>query len=347
MKIKALITSALAAFLLLPTTAAFSSLKNSLVVVKASDSDIPATADGSDWAVAILDSGIDSSHPFFKDASGNSRVIAEACFASRCPNGKSSSFGVGQAAHRGGSWHGTHVAGIAAGNSHGASNSSPRGVAKNAKIVAVNVFETSGVVFGMNIDAGLKWILEQKKSGVKIASVNMSVSSTIVHPGACDNTTPSTKKIIDELNAEGVVVVAATGNNSSRAGMTWPACLSNVIPVGSVDYNLTVASVSNVSRGLASTGLVAPGVSVCSSMTYDRARTGYGCASGTSVATPHVVGAVALLRQAAPNASYAQIVTALRTTRTAINDRRLGGTVVGVPLLDVSAALNSLKTANN
>ncbi len=344
MKPKALIATLLAAFLLLPTTGASSSLKNSLAVIKASDADLPATVDGSDWAIAIIDAGIDTSHPFFKDASGQSRVIAEACFAgNKCPNGSSSSVGPGQAAHRGGAWHGTHVAGIAAGNSFGSSSSSPRGVAKNAKIVAVNVYETNGFVLGFNLDAGLRWVLEQRKAGVKIAAVNISLSSAMVYPGSCDSATPTTKRIIDDLNAEGVVVVVAAGNNSARAGMTWPACLSNVIPVGSVDYGLAVASASNVSQSLASNGLVAPGVSVCSSIPFSRMRSGYGCASGTSVASPHVAGAVALQRQAAPNASYVQIVEALRTTTTRVNDRRPGGTVTGVPLLDVKAALQALK----
>ena len=343
MKLKALTATLLAAFGLLPATAASSSLRNSLAIIKASDADLPTGADGSDWAIAIVDAGIDSSHPFFRDASGQSRVIAEACFAgNKCPNGSSSSVGPGQAAHRGGAWHGTHVAGIAAGNSFGASNSSPRGVAKNAKIVAVNVYETNGFVLGFNLDAGLKWILEQRKAGTKIAAVNISLSSTMVYPGSCDSATPATKRIIDDLNTEGIVVVVAAGNNSSRSGLTWPACLSNVIPVGAVDNSLTVASVSNVSPGLAVSGLVAPGVSVCSSMPFDRMRTGYGCASGTSVASPHVAGTVALLRQAAPNASYSQIVAALRTTTTRVMDRRSGGTVSGLPVLDVKAALKAL-----
>ncbi|HSH26663.1 MAG TPA: S8 family serine peptidase, partial [Wenzhouxiangella sp.] len=108
--------------------------------------------DGSGWAVAILDTGIDGGHAFFLDPASNSRIVAEACFSnaggqapyvSLCPNGSSSQTGPGAAdatipACDGGSLcsHGTHVAGISAGYSSG----NRKGVAPNADIIAIQVF---------------------------------------------------------------------------------------------------------------------------------------------------------------------------------------------------------------
>lgn len=313
-----------------------------LIMINAEDSDLK-TVDGSGWAVVVIDDGLDSSHPYFKDANGNSRVIAEACRTTRnCAGGTSSADGVGSAAHSGKTWHGTHVAGIAVGNSRGAVPSAPRGVAGGASIMAVKVANANGATLGSNVDLALQWVLTQKRAGARIASVNMSVSSIVLYAGNCDKSSPTTKKLIDDLFAEGVVVVTASGNAKSTNGMTWPACLSNVVPVASIANDGNVSRESNVSAITASQGLLAPGQSVCSSVNRTSANSGYGCTSGTSMAAPHVAGAIAILRQAAPSLSASQIVTALKTTPTVISDTRAGGKITGLKVLDVAAALASV-----
>lgn len=313
-----------------------------LIMINAEDSDLK-TVDGTGWAVVVIDDGLDANHPYFKDANGNSRVIAEACRTTRnCAGGTSSADGAGSAAHSGRAWHGTHVAGIVAGNSRGAVPSAPRGVAGGASIMAVKVANANGATLGSNVDLALRWVLDQKRAGARIASVNMSVSSLVLFTGNCDKSSPTTKKLIDDLFAEGVIVVTASGNASSKNGMTWPACLSNIVPVASVANDGNVSRESNVSAITASQGLLAPGQSVCSSVNRTSANSGYGCTSGTSMAAPHVAGAIALLRQAAPSLSASQIVTALRTTSTVLSDTRPGGTITGLRVLDVAAALASV-----
>jgi subtilisin family serine protease len=141
-------------------SAAVSNLQEDVALRPALDSSTPiigapaawaAGYDGTGQAVVILDTGIDGSHPFFQDDKGNSRIVAEACFSnaagtkvSLCPNGLQSQTGSGAAEAaipaclNGASQlcdHGSHVAGIAAGN-----GASFDGVARNADIIAIQVF---------------------------------------------------------------------------------------------------------------------------------------------------------------------------------------------------------------
>lgn len=319
-----------------------------LATIKATDSDLAQAnnglqSDGAGWAVVIIDDGIDSGHPYLSDSQGRSRVIAEACRTNRnCAGGTSRADGPGAARHTGKAWHGTHVAGIAAGDSRGTQTLIPRGVARAADIMAVNVFESNGSALGSNIDAALQWTLEMRRSGAKIASVNLSFTSLVLFPNNCDSSSPTTKRLIDELLLEGVVVVTASGNGGARNGTTWPACLSNILPVGSVANSQQVATESNIGPVIVARGLLAPGQSVCSSVNRTRATSGYGCTSGTSMAAPFVAGTIALLRQKAPNLTASQVVSALRTTSNVINDNRPGGTVTGLKVLDVSAALSAI-----
>ncbi|MBU3717704.1 MAG: hypothetical protein FGM45_05295 [Actinobacteria bacterium] len=316
-----------------------------LDVINADDSDLDTAyfgsrLDGTGWAVAVIDDGIDSGHPYLSDATGKSRVIAEACRTNRnCSGGAKGADGPGSAAHSDNRWHGTHVAGIAIGDGRGQRPAVVRGVARAADLVAVKVSESNGSTLGSNVDAALRWILDQRLSGMRIASVNLSLSSLVVFPGNCDKSSPTTKKIIDDLLASGVVVVTATGNAASRTGTTWPACLSNILPVGSITFSMQVSNESNIGPVVANQGLLAPGQSICSSVNRTRATTGYGCTSGTSMAAPQVAGAVALLRQKFPSLSAGQIVTALRSTATTISDTRPGGTTSGLRVLDVAAAI--------
>ena len=246
-----------------PEQVAYRSLAVSLDVVNATDADLDAArngqaADGAGYAVAIIDDGIDRTHPMFMNGA-SSRVVLEACFTwGECYYGTgnmSSREGVGAAAHQSYvvngvtyyDWHGTHVAGIAAGDSRGTQPIVPRGVAKAANIVAAQVFGSSGSTSGSKIDAALEWVRAKKIAGTPIAAVNMSLGGSSSYPGACDSVSPSTKAAVDALNAVGVVVVVASGNSGWTGGMSWPACMSNVVPVGATDDFDVVTSFSNIS----------------------------------------------------------------------------------------------------
>jgi subtilisin family serine protease len=277
---------------------------------------------GAGQAIAILDTGVDRSHPFLAG-----RVIAEACFSttsavngstSVCPNGQATQSGAGAAAPcaPSGCEHGTHVAGIAAGK--GADFS---GVAPDADILAVQVFSrftgaacggASPCVASFTSDQirALDFVLQQ--AGQRpVASVNMSLGggrSTT----ACDN--DLTKPIIDQLHAAGVAVAIASGNDGFRDSVSFPGCISTAVTVGATSKQDQIAGFSNCGPQV---DLHAPGVSINSSIPGGR----FAAFSGTSMATPHVAGAFASLKSLHPTASVDAIEAALKTSGVDVGGR--------------------------
>ena len=309
--------------------------------------------DGSGTVVAIIDTGVDSSHPFLAG-----KVVDEACFSSTvaglsqstCPNGTDQQFGAGAAApcSLADCLHGTHVAGIATGN--GATAGQPfSGVAKSANIVAVQVFSiitdpmTCGGVapcpaaFTSDIIAGLEHVFTVAAS-LNVASANLSLGgATFTAP--CDS--EPEKPAIDNLRSIGVASVIAAGNNFLGNGLTSPACISSAISVGSIDKSNNVSFFSNVASFMS---LFAPGDSINSSVPGG----GYAVFSGTSMAAPHVAGAWAIMRQAAPGASVSAILSAFRSTGLPITDDRIffgGGATV--PRVSIFQALASIAGVAN
>ena len=300
--------------------------------------------DGTGTVVAIVDTGVEATHPFL-----SGKVVEEACYSSTtsrsttvCPNGQSPQFGAGAAAPcpLGGCWHGTHVAGIAAGA--GATFS---GMAKGAQIMAVQVFSrfTQGsdcnnsppclLAWTSDIIAGLERVYALRGTR-NIAAANLSLGGG-QFTAACDS--DPTKDIIDNLRAAGIATAIAAGNGGSTNSISSPGCVSSAISVGATTKSDAVASFSNVSSF---TSLFAPGESIQSSVTGG----GFGFASGTSMATPHVTGAWAVLKQAAPTATVSQVLSALQTTGVAVTDSRSGGSVTK-PRIQVDRALAALGQA--
>ncbi len=309
--------------------------------------------DGTGTVVAIIDSGVDSTHPFLAG-----KVIDEACFSSTiagtsqsaCPNGASQQLGRGAAApcSLAECIHGTHVAGIATGN--GATAGVPfSGVAKGARIVAVQVFSivtdpTScggaapcAGAFDSDIIAGLEHVYAVAGS-LYVVSANMSLGGA-TFSAPCD--TEPEKPAIDNLRSIGVATVVAAGNNYSGSKLTSPACISSAISVGSTDKSNSVSFFSNVAPFMS---LFAPGESINSSVPGG----GYGVLSGTSMAAPHVSGAWAIMRQAAPGAGVSTILNAFRSTGLPITDNRpiFGGGAV-VPRVSIFQALTSMVSVTN
>ncbi len=311
--------------------------------------------DGTGVAVAVLDSGVEAGHSFL----GN-RVVEEACYSSTfagfsqsvCPNGSAQQTGPGAAApcSLDECLHGTHVAGIAAGNGDPAGDEI-WGVARGSQIMAVQVFSaitdaaTCGGVapclgaFTTDLIAGLERVYTVAVNGsLPVAAVNLSLGGGLF-TAPCDD--EPYKPAIDNLRAAGIVTVAASGNSFDAGAMSSPACVSSAISVGSTTGNDEVSLFSNVTPFLT---LLAPGDPIISSVPGN----GFDAFSGTSMATPHVTGAWAVIRQAAPSATVDQILNAMRTTGLPVRDTRpwAAGTTV-IPRLRMFDALTTLVPVSN
>ncbi len=308
--------------------------------------------DGTGVMVAILDSGVDSTHPFLAG-----KVVDEACYSSTvsgtsesfCPNGLAQQFGPGAAAPCSlpVCVHGTHVAGIAAGNGATAGQSFS-GVAKGAQVMAVQVFSKITNVldcgggsapcvgaFSSDIVAGLEFVYARAGS-YNIAAVNMSLGGGSF-PAPCDG--QPYKPAIDNLRSIGIATVVAAGNGSSTSELTTPGCISSAVSVGATDKSDVVAWFSNVAPFMS---LFAPGAAITSSVPGG----GYQAFNGTSMATPHVTGTWAVLKQAVPNAGVGLILSALQLTGLPVTDTRSGGTVTK-PRIMVFDALHELTPITN
>ncbi len=301
---------------------------------------------GSGQTVAIINSGVDRTHPFL-----NNHVIAEACYSgggsttrSNCPGGGTIQTGTGSASpstcftksNDAICAHGTHVSGIAAG--YQSSNFS--GVAPNANIIAIDVFSsvTGGITaYDSDIISGLNYVYNLRSS-YSIAAVNMSLgdagrgSSTY-----CDSASSSMTSIFQTLRNVGIAPVVATGNNGWSNFVSFPACISSAVSVGASTDADAVSSFSNTSGSIQS--LFAPGSSITSSVPVgsiaDGNGTGYATWDGTSMATPFITGAFAVYRQLSPGASVDTIANLFRATGHSITVS--GGSV---PRLDLLAAIS-------
>src|SRR5690606_7000954 len=214
------------------------------------------------------------------------KVVSEACYAQGmnqsapggdCPNGQDSMVGNGAGVPCTYSAldcpHGTHVAGIAAGTAgvNGAP-SSTGGVARDASIIAINVFSYAGVD---NLDrprAG-SWTSDQIKglervhqlrNSFDIAAVNMSLGSNETFGSYCDAGQSGMKAAIDLLRSVGIPTVIASGNGGQGLSISAPACISTAVSVGaSTDSDTSVTLFSNESFQL---NLLAPGETINSSV---------------------------------------------------------------------------------
>ncbi|MFL6248562.1 MAG: S8 family peptidase [Thermoanaerobaculia bacterium] len=283
--------------------------------------------DGHGVTVAVLDSGIDESNPNFAG-----RVAAQQCFCDNldgsgcCPNGEIVQSG-GEAA-RDDNGHGTHVTGIVAGGGATA----PRGIAPGARIVAVKVLDYNGAFSSFTqVFRALEWIASERPD-VKV--INMSFGSWSVYaPAACETAAISLgmQDVIAQLRRRGVLITASSGNESSIEGTTIPACMADVIGVGATSkVNDEVERFTNSSTAL---DLVAPGAVI----TAAGRGGGFATMSGTSMAAPHIAGALALMQQVSGGTLTAdQAETILKNTGRPVIDARNG---LAFRRLDVVAAI--------
>ncbi|MGL4758341.1 MAG: S8 family peptidase, partial [Patescibacteria group bacterium] len=300
-------------------------------VTNTSSPDNGINGTGKNKIIGILDTGVLNSHPFLKD-----KVVLEACFStnsrsstSLCPNGSNEQYGPNASAPCSGMRgcdHGTHVAGIAAGKRVDETQPTTfNGVAPDAKLIGVNVFSqfsgsscgsSSPCILSYDIDQidGLNYIiladnsLTQSNSIDKIASVNMSIGGGL-YTSSCNR--DAKKSYIDTLKNRRIATVIAAGN-SGQNSVSSPGCISSAITVGSTtkDTAPTASSFSNYRTSMID--VWAPGNSINSSILNNA----YASYNGTSMATPHVAGALAVLHGVFPTHSVDTNVKVLRDVGT-------------------------------
>ncbi|MXM65042.1 S8 family serine peptidase [Streptomyces sp. HUCO-GS316] len=247
--------------------------------------------DGKGVKIAVLDTGVDATHPDLKD-----QVIASKNFSTSAD--ATDKFG-----------HGTHVASIAAGT--GAKSAGKfKGVAPGAKLLNGKVLSDDGYGDDSQILAGMEWAAEQ---GADV--VNLSL-------GGGD--TPEIDPLEAEVNklseTKGILFAIAAGNEGEFGAQTVgsPGSAASALTVGAVDDQDKLASFS--SRGPGMDGQIkpdvtAPGVDITAAAApgsiieqeVGQKPEGYLTISGTSMATPHVAGAAAILKQQHPDWTYAEL----------------------------------------
>lgn len=211
---------------------------------------------GEGIVIAILDTGIDLGHPDLRDKIAGGVNCVDKGATVDDDNG-----------------HGTHVAGIIS------------GVAPEAKLLICKVLDGEGSGSYHSIIQGIKYAAQWRGSkGERVRVINMSLGGSY--------NDPKMYKAILEAAAEGILITVASGNEGDANPETfeygYPALYQECITVAACDENMKLAGFSNEHLQV---DIIAAGVNVKS--TYPKSQ--YAVLSGTSMATPHIAGALALV----------------------------------------------------
>lgn len=309
---------------------------------------------GNGQTIAIIDSGVDKNHSFLRG-----KVIAESCYSSNvpgaassfCPGGATESTAPGSGlncpAEIAGCAHGTHLAGTAAGKGNYFN-----GVAKDADIISIQMyskFETSASCgatvpcaryYTSDLIRALERVRTLADTIKNIAAVNLSLQTGQQFTSNCDVAHSATKAAIDNLRSINIPTTACSGNYGFTNALTAPACISSAISVGSVGDGSSGAprdSVVSTSDSSPLLHLLAPGQWIYSSIPGG----GFQNYTGTSMATAHVSGALAILKQRNPNATVRKMLNALVNTGLPITDARNGVVKPRIKIDDAIQAVNN------
>jgi hypothetical protein len=267
---------------------------------------------GNGIKIAIIDTGVDYNHPDLKD-----NYIGGYDFVNN-DNDPMDDNG-----------HGTHCAGIALGSGK-SSNYKNIGVAPMASLYAYKVMRSNGTGEVSLIISALEMAIND---GIDVISLSLGNNNKLANPDSV------LSQAADNAVEAGIVVVAAAGNDGAEGPISSPGCARDVICVGATDIYDNVASFSsrgpvNLSNGsfLIKPDIVAPGVAIKSCDLYD----GYSVYSGTSMSTPHVAGAIALILQNKPDLTPEEIKVILKENAV---DLGLDNNISGSGRINISASI--------
>ncbi|MBD2871599.1 S8 family peptidase [Paenibacillus sp. IB182493] len=246
-----------------------------------------STTTGLRVKVGVIDTGVDFSHPDLRQSLSRGINLLNRSMLPHDDNG-----------------HGTHIAGtIAAANQ-------PQGmigVAPRALISPVKAFDHNGSAFVSDIILGIEWCIRNRMDVINMSFGMKTKSKALL--GA----------VINAYNA-GVIIVASSGNDGKRRSVDYPARYPQTISVGATNKLRRIAPFSN--RGIY-IDVYAPGDKIVSSWIRGK----YNEMSGTSMATSHVSGAIALLLAHRPGLTPAEIKTIIKRSVQPLRGRRARRTV--------------------
>ncbi|WP_426570223.1 S8 family peptidase [Streptomyces canus] len=275
--------------------------------------------DGTGVTVAVLDTGIDATHP---DVSAG--LAGQVDFTGSAHGAKD------------GHGHGTHVASTVLG-SGAASKGLRKGVAPGAKLLVGKVCTDNGECPDDAIIAGMDWAA---RSGAKVVNMSLGGEPT-------DGTDPLSQALNELSRTTGTLFVVAAGNSGFVAQkVVTPGSADDALTVAAVDKNDEMAKFSNrgprVGDGAAKPDIAAPGVDIVAARAADTAMGRpvdqyYTASDGTSMATPHVAGAAAVIAQQHPELTGQQIKALLMDTATDLGHDLYAQ---GTGLVDLATATN-------
>lgn len=294
--------------------------------------------DGTGVTIGIVDTGLDAQHPAIKphyrgtnaDGSTSNDYNWFDPFEQRA-----TPYDDGD--------HGTHVAGTSAGGT----DSRAIGVAPGAKLIAAKAINGRGYNTTAATLKALQFMLAPTKTDGTAADPTKGADVINNSWGNADQADETFMETFEALKAAGIELVNAAGNDGPKEGtVSPPGSYPGYLSVAATTTRDTVAGFSSrgpskfVTSEEMTPNVAAPGASVVSSVPGGR----YQSMSGTSMASPHVAGAVALLLQAAPQATHQQLVDAL-TKRAVDIDKPGPDNAAGFGRIDVPAAIEHVRAA--